>query len=55
MDIVIKNAGALALTLTEIHETMLRLTQCALSKEKALREDDIAQLKDILSRKRKLL
>jgi len=55
MDIVIKNAGALALTLTEIHETMLRLTQCALSKEKALREDDIAQLKDILEQEEEII
>ncbi|MBR5261428.1 MAG: flagellar export chaperone FlgN [Oscillospiraceae bacterium] len=50
MDTVINTARALAQTLTQLHEEMLRLMQCALEKEKALREDDITLLKDIIER-----
>lgn len=50
MDIVINTARTLAQTLTQIHEEMLHLMQCALEKEKALREDDITLLKDIIER-----
>ena len=55
MDIVIKNARLLAQTLTEIHSEMLRLMQCALEKEKALREDDITLLKDILEQEEEIV
>ena len=50
MDNVINNARILAQTLTQLHEEMLCLMQCALEKEKALREDNITLLKDILER-----
>ncbi|MBR4953691.1 MAG: flagellar export chaperone FlgN [Oscillospiraceae bacterium] len=50
MDTVINTARVLAQTLTQLHEEMLCLMQCALEKEKALREDDITLLKDIIER-----
>ena len=42
-------------TLAEIHEIMLRFMQCAISKETALREDDITMLKDILEQEEDII